>query len=444
MMDSSECCASCYLVLRDPYIQCQECSHVTLICTDCFAKGREFKKHRNNHEYSVVKNDFHVLDPDWSAQEEKELVWAVLQRGLDNWEDIAKVLVKKSPTQCRHHFQKYYIENQSGHLLDVWSNRPEPSRRDQPVIFQLSSDVPLRPAHGTTSYKDLGGYNAARADFEFEIDNAAERDLGALDYDVMRYAVIEDTIPDCGGDADDADAERLLSHLQLSAAQVYNNKLKHRQTRKRIVKEHGLLNKARVTSLPSTYHALAASGPQYEQLFKFGRLYCAFDFDFLLEGIQHELHLRQEILHMQDYRRNGLKQFLSTAVFSKLKTKRTKMKRDVPPDRVTDWVYGSVKDKGIGKVLVNSQNRRITIKLDIVGLPGYDKLNDEERTLCSKTRVSPENFLEIRELMIEECRKNQGLSLADARPVFKIDVNKTRRLYDYFLVKGLIHRPSKG
>ncbi|XP_059088891.1 transcriptional adapter 2-alpha-like [Tigriopus californicus] len=445
-MDSSECCSSCYLVLRDPYIQCQECPPNTLICTSCFAKGREFQKHRSDHEYSVVKNDFFVLEPDWSAHEEKELVAAVIQRGLGNWDDIAKVLVKKTPDQCQHHFQKYYIENHAQNLLDVWEKRREPSRRDQPVVFNIASEIPLRPVHGSAVYKDLAGYNAARGDFEFEIENGAERNLRALDYETMKQAVtfLQDernslNSLDVVTDSDAMD-EQLVSHLQLSAAQVYNNKLKARQMRKRIVKEHGLLNKARTTSLTTTYHALCAAGPHYEHLFKLGRLMCAFDFDFVLEGLQHELTLRQQILHMQDYRRNGLKKFLSTAVFTKLKAQRRKMKREVPQDRVTDWIYGSA--RSMGKILPSVHSRRITTKMDIVDMPSYDKLTDEERYLCSDARVTPENFLEMRELMIEECKKNNGLTLAGARPVFKIDVNKTRRCYDYFLSKNLIYKPK--
>ena len=42
--------------------------------------------------------------------------------------------------------------------------------------------------------------------------------------------------------------------------------------------------------------------------------------------------------------------------------------------------------------------------------------------------------------MIQECLKQDGLKLADIRPIVKIDVNKTRKLYDYFLQKELIYQ----
>ena len=80
--------------------------------------------------------------------------------------------------------------------------------------------------------------------------------------------------------------------------------------------------------------------------------------------------------------------------------------------------------------------------LDIVGLPSYEKLNEEERDVCSETRVFPEVFLEIKKTFVEECNKSNGLRLADARPLVKIDVNKTRKLYDFLLKKELIFPPN--
>ena len=80
--------------------------------------------------------------------------------------------------------------------------------------------------------------------------------------------------------------------------------------------------------------------------------------------------------------------------------------------------------------------------LDIVGLPSYEKLNEEERDVCSEARVFPEVFLEIKKTFVEECSKSNGLRLADARPLVKIDVNKTRKLYDFLLKKELIFPPN--
>ena len=65
-----------------------------------------------------------------------------------------------------------------------------------------------------------------------------------------------------------------------------------------MIKEYGLLNKAKAMSLPSRYPHLNAT--KYESLYKYGsRLMCSIDFDFILEGLHHEMMLRQQILHLQ-------------------------------------------------------------------------------------------------------------------------------------------------
>ena len=45
----------------------------------------------------------------------------------------------------------------------------------------------------------------------------------------------------------------------------------------------------------------------------------------------------------------------------------------------------------------------------------------EEKELCSESRVLPEIYLEIKEVLVAECQKTNGLRLADARYSFKPD-----------------------
>ena len=56
-------------------------------------------------------------------------------------------------------------------------------------------------------------------------------------------------------------------------------------------------------------------------------------------------------------------------------------------------------------------------------------------------RVYPELYLDVKESLIAESEKCGGLRLAEARRVVKIDVNKTRKLYDFFMAQQLISKP---
>lgn len=76
-----------------------------------------------------------------------------------------------------------------------------------------------------------------------------------------------------------------------------------------------------------------------------------------------------------------------------------------------------------------------------LGLPQYDKLNNDERQLCSQIRVIPDAYLIYKKILISENLKMGYLRLADARRLIKIDVNKTRVMYDFFFEYGFINKP---
>ena len=65
-----------------------------------------------------------------------------------------------------------------------------------------------------------------------------------------------------------------------------------------------------------------------------------------------------------------------------------------------------------------------------------------EKVEISPSRVHPETYLEIKDVLVSECARSNGLRLADARPLVKIDVNKTRKLFDFLIKKDLIFLPK--
>lgn len=81
--------------------------------------------------------------------------------------------------------------------------------------------------------------------------------------------------------------------------------------------------------------------------------------------------------------------------------------------------------------------------IEIIGMPGYEKLNIKERELCRKIRLVPVSYLEFKDLLVQENNKSGYLKLATARRQIKIDVNKTRRLYDFLIQEGYVNKPPK-
>lgn len=83
--------------------------------------------------------------------------------------------------------------------------------------------------------------------------------------------------------------------------------------------------------------------------------------------------------------------------------------------------------------------RKKASPIEISGLPSYKKLSEDERDLCGLARILPLSYLEYKEMLITENKRVGYLRLADARRLIKIDVNKTRQIYDFLLKCGKIN-----
>lgn len=84
----------------------------------------------------------------------------------------------------------------------------------------------------------------------------------------------------------------------------------------------------------------------------------------------------------------------------------------------------------------------LLIICSVLGLPGFAKLNEAERQLCSVARIVPQSYLDYKNILIAENAKVGHIRLADARRLIKIDVNKTRQIYDFLLEHGHINKPN--
>lgn len=107
---------------------------------------------------------------------------------------------------------------------------------------------------------------------------------------------------------------------------------------------------------------------------------------------------------------------------------------------------GSCNSSGISQPIVSMSNggRKASTPLNISHADGVELLSEKERHLCSILRLYPRLYLNIKDTLIREYLKIGGLKRAQARAAVKIDVNKTSKLYDFFIAAGWIHPPSSG
>ncbi|KAM4701741.1 transcriptional adapter 2-alpha isoform 3-T3 [Discoglossus pictus] len=400
----------------------------------CFSRGFEYKKHQSNHSYEIMTCDFPVLDPSWTAQEEMALLEAVMDCGFGNWQDVANQMRTKTKEDCEKHYMKHFINNPlfASTLLNL-KQAEEEKTADTAIPFQPAEDPP-RPTFESLLSRDMAGYMPARADFIEEFDNYAEWDLRDIDF-------VED----------DSD---ILHDLKNAVVDIYHSRLKERQRRKRIIREHGLINLRKFQILerryPKDLQAL------YDTMRRFARILGPLEHDRFIESHALEFELRREIKRLQEYRSSGIKTFCSAKMYDRLKKSREeeRLKRTMLSEVLhyiqdgnacQQWLKRQAAiDSGVHPItpVVSSSGRRSAPPLDLTGLPGTEKLTVKEKELCQMVRLVPGAYLEYKAALMNECNKQGSLRLAQARALIKIDVNKTRKIYDFLLREGFIIKPQ--
>ncbi|XP_053313665.1 transcriptional adapter 2-alpha isoform X3 [Spea bombifrons] len=402
-------CRGCSSYLMEPYIKCAECGPPAfLLCLQCFSRGFEYKKHQSDHSYEIMTSDFAVLDSSWTAQEEMALLEAVMDCGFGNWQDVANQMRTKTKDDCEKHYMKHFINNPlfASTLLSL--KQAEEEKHINTAIPFLSTEDPPRPSFESLLSRDMAGYMPARADFIEEFDNYAEWDLRDIDF-------VED----------DSD---VLHALKIAVVDIYHSRLKERQRRKRIIREHGLINLRKFQILERRYPREVQE--LYETMRRFARVVGPLEHDKFIEShacakVYDRLKKSREEERMKRTMLSEVLQYIQDG------------------NACQQWLKRQAAiDAGVHQVApVSSSGRRSAPPLDLTGLPGTEKLNDKEKELCQMVRLVPGAYLEYKAALVNECKKQGSLRLAQARALIKIDVNKTRKIYDFLIREGFIIKP---
>ncbi|ETE64416.1 Transcriptional adapter 2-alpha [Ophiophagus hannah] len=420
-------CRGCSSYLAEPYIKCAECSPPPfLLC--------------------LQTSNFPVLDPTWTAQEEMALLEAVMDCGFGNWQDVANQMSTKTKEECEKHYMKHFINNplfassllhlkqagekQQTSLAIPFYGKCQPQRKMKRLPVLLQAFKTATSLLETTL--DMAGYMPARADFIEEFDNYAEWDLRDIDF-------VED----------DSD---LLHALKIAVVDIYHSRLKERQRRKkkttnkhlltyRIIKDHGLINLRKFQRSHSwlnihfllCFAVLERRYPKkvqdlYESMRRFARILGPTEHDKFIES-----HARartydrlKKVREEERLKRTMLSEVLQYIQDSSACQQWLSRQADI--------------DSGLSLTvpITSNSGRRSAPPLNLTGLPGTEKLNEKEKELCQIVRLVPGAYLEYKAALVNECHKQGGLRLAQARALIKIDVNKTRKIYDFLIREGSI------
>ena len=420
-------CPGCLMFISEPYIKCHQCLPEVIICLRCFAKGKEFENHLNSHDYEVRSNAFPIFADNWSAAEELKLLDTIMDVGFGNWTEVSKQIQTKNAAECEEHYMKFYVDDPRQPLPVLPENHVFGWYR--PMTFRAGDDPP-RPQANSEASSDLAGYMACRGDFSVEYDSFAESDIKDIVFE--------------------KDDDELAQELKIAALDIFWSRLKQRQFRKRIIKDYGLINIYK--NQPLTY------GKQ-ERLIRdalrvFTRLQNPEEHEQFTQAVLLQNYLQKQVKCLQEYRRAGLKSKKDAVIYENLKRRRkeAKLKRtfleDVSchfddPLSCQVWLQRQLQFnmKSIpGNIILPPLSRKPAAPLDLSGTPGVEQLEDDEKELCSTLRLLPRSYLAHKNNMIVESQKSGSLRLQQARLLIKIDVNKTRKLYDFFAERGWIKK----
>lgn len=454
-------CDSCFKDISHVIlIQCVECDDLDL-CVECFASGVELSQHKATHAYRVLRPfDFPVYTADWRADEELLLLEGCEQFGVGNWKDISDHIGSKEPAACEDHFHKIYLN---------WSGAPSPnpnyfikSGPGKPPILMPSKVAPIvakkskkdSDVHEPTpvalqsvpANHEITGYMPGRREFETETENEAEVALKDLQF------TEDDSVFDI--------------NLKLNMLDVYSGVLERRMAKKMFIFEHNLLEFRKQQSIDKMRSK--EDREIFNQIKPYARFMSSKTFDNFLIGLVKEEELRRKNQTYQEYRRHGLKTFAEISRFegekkhlelylkggsSLSRTSATAKETPFPLPNIhtiQNQNYSSsqtVHDSQDAYKLsnpANPANRKASNPLNILNSDGIDLLSEKERHICSILRLYPRLYLNIKDTLIREYLRTGGLKRAQARAAVKIDVNKTSRLYDFFISAGWIKPPASG
>lgn len=81
----------------------------------------------------------------------------------------------------------------------------------------------------------------------------------------------------------------------------------------------------------------------------------------------------------------------------------------------------------------------VSTEWDVSKMPGSELLSGQEKLLCTTLQLLPQHYLMIKERLIRECFTRGFLKESSAKQLIKIDVNKTSKIFDFFVSVGWLN-----
>lgn len=422
-------------------ITCAECEEYDL-CVTCFSAGLSTGSHKPYHKYRVIdQHAYPIFCEDWGADEELLLIEGLQKLGLGNWQDIADHIGNRSKDEVKEHYFKYYLNSDHYPLPDITKDfshvTPEEFSQNRERRIDNRKNMPLPQPKKTVASvplcHEIQGYMPGRLEFETELENDAEM-----------------TVKDMIFDPDDQPND---IELKLSILDIYNSRLTTRAERKRLMLLNGLVEYRKNIAMDKR-----RSKEEKDLLLKlkpFARVMTPQDYEEFTTDMTEELKMRTRIQQLQEWRKHGITTLEDGNKYEKDKivranaiqryaalggnlssrhTANSMLASSASLNRHNRGPSASVGLSPAPSLEYGRKASKPAQPLDISQKADYDLLSKEERILCSTLRLYPKLYFVIKETLFRELMRTGGvLKKRTARELLKIDVNKTSKIYEFFV-----------
>ncbi|KZF25432.1 SAGA complex subunit Ada2 [Xylona heveae TC161] len=454
------------------------------------------------HPYQVIEqHSVPIYQEDWGADEELLLLEGAETYGLGSWADIADHIGGyRTKDEVRDHYTQTYIESSKfplperaspndRSLIDLTTREEFQARKKRRIEERkeaAKAAAPTTPKQKPTSSvpacHEVQGYMPGRLEFETEFMNEAEETVQHMQFD-----------PGDGVNPRTGETEPEVE-LKLTVMDIYNSRLIRRTERKKIIFEHNLLEYRKNTALDKK-----RTKEERDLLNKakpFARMMNRQDFDEFCTGLEYEYNLRQAIAQLQEWRNMRIGDLKTgekyeqekqaraqrppalTGAFDRLASARANKATppvETPtstsiltapelPLRLQQQQSQQHQNRGApdktqlangyatngatptptpssnkSRYVVQPLNNAPPLKLNSENATDFHLLTKEEQELCSVLRIYPKPYLVIKEHLMKEAMKQGGnLKRKAAREICKIDVNKSGKIFEFFVHSGWI------
>jgi len=365
-------------ITRTIYFRCASCPNFDL-CLPCFSVGVEIYPHRSYHPYRVISYIAECpFAPGWTAEEEENLLDALLIYGLHNWQLVSEYVLTKSKTKCEQHYNQVFLQSPTAPLpsLDFQSTKDQEESAQESK--EAEQGVPITNVISDDSSSILSGFLPKRQDFDVEYDDNAEATIADLQ-------ILED----------DTVEERLL---KLKLLEIYDLKLQERERKKEAVLRWKMYD---VAKFKEELQPLPMEDRKWLELFfNLGQFLNKEEWDTLIEFIRQDMAYREKLCRCLFYRENGICTFSQAEELERqvsLRIQDLEQRLVVSSSDTTkediEQKKGKKSSKSVASTSIHTDGKPMTLGHS----KDVDKLSLMEKAFCSALHFTPADYFRVQE-----------------------------------------------